>query len=73
MTDGGATPICDECGSTFIAATSRMAALCPECAHCLYGTEPCAHTFAEGRCTRCGWNGSVSAYIASLKAPDSGG
>lgn len=70
MTDASATRTCDECGSTFIAAATRMAGLCAECAHWLYGTEACAHTFAEGRCTRCGWDGSVSAYVASLKAGD---
>ena len=29
--------ICDECGSEFLRASSKMMALCPECAHVLYG------------------------------------
>lgn len=59
---------CDECGSPFHGGMSEMASLCPECAHWLYGKPNCAHTFADGRCTRCGWNGAVSAYVESLKA-----
>lgn len=67
-------PVCDECGSPFIAQTSTMASLCPECAHHLYGTTACPHTFANGRCTRCGWNGAVSAYVTRVKSqtPKSG-
>ena len=56
-------PVCDECGSPFVAEASTMVNLCPECAHRLYGKPPCAHTFADGRCTHCGWNGAVSAYL----------
>lgn len=57
---------CDECGSSFFAETSRMAALCPECAHHLYGYPACEHSFVAGRCEKCGWDGSVSPYVASL-------
>src|SRR2546423_1139951 len=32
-----ATKCCDECGSDYVAATSQMTQLCPECAHWLYG------------------------------------
>jgi predicted RNA-binding Zn-ribbon protein involved in translation (DUF1610 family) len=62
-----ATKPCDECGSDYFADSSKMASLCPECAHWLYGYENCAHIFAEGRCTRCGWDGSPSNFVQSLK------
>jgi hypothetical protein len=62
--------VCDECDSTYNAETSAMAALCPECAHWLYGYASCEHVFeatdAGRRCTRCGWDGSRSAYIRKL-------
>ena len=62
---------CDECGSAYAAAASVMAGLCPECAHHLYGCPACEHQMVAGRCTKCGWDGSVSAYVASLKeTPD---
>ena len=57
---------CDECGSQYLAATSRTAQLCPECAHHLYGYPPCEHAFADGRCSRCGWDGSRSEYLRRL-------
>lgn len=56
-------PQCDECGSTFIAERSAMAGLCAECAHQLYGYPACAHTFENGRCVQCGWDGSVSEFL----------
>jgi hypothetical protein len=56
---------CDECGSGFIATTSKMAGLCAECAHRLYGYPPCAHDMRNGRCARCGWDGSVSDFLRS--------
>jgi predicted RNA-binding Zn-ribbon protein involved in translation (DUF1610 family) len=55
---------CDECGSRFIAERSAMAGLCAECAHRLYGYQACPHAFEDGRCTLCGWDGSVSDYLA---------
>lgn len=55
------TKTCDECGSLFYSDVSPMAGLCPECAQLLYGYEGCAHSFADSRCTRCHWDGSVSA------------
>src|SRR5882724_10769676 len=58
---------CDECGSLFFAETSRMDALCPECAQVLYGHEPCVHAFVGGRCSKCYWDGSVSEYCKTLK------
>ena len=58
---------CDECGSEYLAATSKMASLCPECAHVLYGYENCDHVFKDGKCTLCLWDGSRSNYIISLK------
>lgn len=54
---------CDECGSDYFADSSRMARLCPECAHRLYGYPRCDHSFADGRCTKCGWDGSGSDYL----------
>lgn len=58
---------CDECGSRYRADTSKMTALCPECAHWLYGYDKCEHDMRDGRCTRCNWDGSVSAYVAKLR------
>jgi NMD protein affecting ribosome stability and mRNA decay len=59
---------CDECGSDYIAAASQMSRMCPECAHWLYAYPRCPHEFELGRCSRCGWDGSVSAYLRSLHA-----
>lgn len=59
---------CDECGSDYFAAASRMARLCSECAHWLYGYPRCDHQFAGQRCAKCGWDGSVSAYLRTLQA-----
>ena len=60
------TRCCDECGSDYFAASSQMASLCPECSHRLHGYPACVHEFAGGRCSRCGWDGSVSAYLRKL-------
>ncbi len=54
---------CNECGSPYLAARSKMASLCPECAHVLYGYENCHHEFKNGKCVLCLWDGSRSAYI----------
>lgn len=53
---------CDECRSRYIASTSKMPYLCPECSSLLYGFENCEHEFEEGRCKLCGWNGRRSRY-----------
>ena len=66
FTDDGEIRVCDECGSRFLASSSRMQSLCPECASVLYGYENCKHVFQNGRCTRCLWDGSRSDYIQSL-------
>jgi hypothetical protein len=58
---------CDECGSLFFPKTSRMDALCPECSHLLYGYAACLHTFVDGRCSKCHWDGSVSEFCKKLK------
>ncbi len=58
---------CDECGSLYFTDSSTMAALCPECSNRLYGHPRCEHLFVDGRCTKCFWDGSISAY---LKKPD---
>ncbi|KAA1257469.1 hypothetical protein LF1_53180 [Rubripirellula obstinata] len=60
-------PNCDECGSPFFSSLITMSALCPECSHYLYGKPNCAHSFCGGRCRRCGWDGSVSEHVASIK------
>lgn len=58
---------CDECGSGYVADTSRMAGLCPECAHWIYGYAVCEHAFVAGHCTRCHWDGATSDYVQQLK------
>lgn len=55
--------ICIECGNGFLAAASPMRDLCAECAHQLYGTQPCEHRWRDGRCELCGWNGARSVYL----------
>ena len=67
------TAVCDDCGSEFLKGSSKMMALCPECAHYLYGYPNCRHVFENGRCVRCYWDGSESAYIKSLKQWLAGG
>lgn len=59
---------CDECGSDYLVATSQMSHLCRECSHWLYGYPRCFHEFAGGCCSRCGWDGSVSAYLRTLQS-----
>lgn len=61
------TAVCDECGSEFSTNSSKMSSLCPECAHYLYGYPNCRHVFKNGRCVRCGWDGSENDYIKRLK------
>lgn len=55
--------VCDECGSPFRRDASAMEGLCAACAHALYGYPACPHTFENGRCTHCGWNGATSPYL----------
>lgn len=62
--------ICDECGSEFLRSSSRMMALCPECAHIIYGYPNCNHVFKDGRCVKCYWDGSRSDYIKWLLSDD---
>jgi predicted RNA-binding Zn-ribbon protein involved in translation (DUF1610 family) len=64
----GQTKCCDECGSDYFADSSPMSQLCPECSHWLYGYALCVHKFTEGRCSKCGWDGSVSSYLRGLQA-----
>ena len=64
---------CNECGSDYLSDRSPMASLCPECAHWLYGYPPCAHEFVNGRCSQCGWDGAVSAYVLELRRKRPGG
>lgn len=58
--------ICDECGSEFLKAASKMRSLCPECAHVLYEYPKCVHKFVNGKCMLCHWNGARSKYILDL-------
>lgn len=58
---------CDECGSLFYKGVSLMAALCPECAHRLYGYQPCVHIMEAGHCVKCYWDGAQSAYFTQNK------
>ncbi len=69
VTEQPRTRRCDECKSDFFAAMSPMSTLCPECAYRMYGYPPCAHEFVGGLCARCGWDGSVSAYLGRLQPP----
>jgi len=64
---------CDECGSQFLSSHATMSGLCPECSHYLYNKPNCAHSFRDGRCRRCGWDGSVSDYVARIKGTAKGG
>ena len=57
---------CDECGSDYFADSSKMAQLCPECSHHLYGHAQCAHAFVHQRCSQCGWDGSRSEYLGRV-------
>lgn len=65
-----AVSICDECGSEFIKLSSKMAALCPKCTHVLHGYQNCIHTFKNGRCIYCYWDGSQSEYKKYLNHND---
>jgi hypothetical protein len=58
---------CDECGSPFIRSHATMSGLCRECAHWLYSKPACDHEFLQGVCRYCGWDGSTSDYIRSLR------
>ena len=41
---------CDECQSEYFRHSSKMEALCPECAYLLYGYKNCKHHFQNQRC-----------------------
>lgn len=64
---------CDECGSRFLTSPTTMSRLCPECSHYLDNKPNCAHSFRDGRCRRCGWDGSVSDQVASIKGTTKSG
>lgn len=55
--------ICDEWESQYFVDSSKMANLCPECSHWLYGYENCPHKFENGRCIYCYWNGNKSLFL----------
>ncbi len=55
--------VCEECGSLFLQSSSPMKALCPECAHHLYGFPNCQHQFQNGRCIHCHWDGRKSEFL----------
>jgi hypothetical protein len=67
MADDHGLEECAECGSSFRAAVSAMAGLCPECAYWLYGYPNCPHDMADGRCRHCAWTGATTPYIEGLK------
>ena len=46
VTEQPETRCCDECGSSYLASSSQMTHLRPECSHWLYGNPPCVHEFA---------------------------
>ena len=58
---------CAECESDYYADSSQMMELCPECSHYLYGYPNCAHQMNNGRCVRCFWDGSSTAFIDGIK------
>lgn len=72
-TTGGGTASCDEFGSRFTSSDATMPALCPECAHYLHDKPNCAHSFRNGRCRQCGWDGSVSDCVAMINGTASRG
>ena len=59
--------VCDECASRYYANSSKMESLCPNCAHYLYAYENCLHKMKDSRCKICGWDGTISPFIAKLK------
>jgi predicted RNA-binding Zn-ribbon protein involved in translation (DUF1610 family) len=59
--------ICTECQSEYNSESSAMQALCPDCAHWLYGHPNCPHQIEKGRCKLCYWNGNSSDYVKKLK------
>lgn len=58
-----ANSTCDECQSSYFTLSSKIASLCPNCAHKLYGYPNCSHHFTDGICVECGCNGQDSDYI----------
>ena len=68
--DNNKYAICSECESRFLKTSSKMVALCPECAHVIYGYPNCEHVFKNGRCVICHWDGSRSKYIKTLLSND---
>jgi RNAse (barnase) inhibitor barstar len=58
---------CLECDSEYYADSSKMLGLCPECSHHIYGYKNCEHVFEKGRCVKCCWDGSSTAFIEELK------
>ncbi len=59
--------ICDECESEFLASSSKMMGLCPECTSALYGYENCKYIFEQGRCVKCLWNANKGNMLDSYK------
>ncbi len=53
---------CGDCESLYFESASRMASLCPECAHQLHHTPRCEHEFRRERCALCFWDGSAFAW-----------
>lgn len=59
---------CDECGSEYYSDTSKIARLCPHCAHFLYGYDNCNHYFNNGRCINCFWNGNIADQLKKVSS-----
>lgn len=57
------TKACGECGSLYLADSSQMCEMCPQCSTIIFGYDPCNHVFVDGRCSLCYWDGSASRYI----------
>ncbi|MFC4805188.1 hypothetical protein [Filifactor villosus] len=58
--------ICDECSRTYFEYSSKMAQLCPHCAHILYGYPDCGHVFEAYRCVKCLYHHNKEEYIDKL-------
>lgn len=58
--------ICEECESNYYKGTSEMMYLCAECSYVLTGYPRCEHSMSDGRCQKCGWDGSRSKLTAHL-------
>lgn len=61
------TATCSECYSEFLLAKSAIKNLCPECSYLIYGYDNCQHSFENGKCIHCLWDGTSTHYTDSLR------